>query len=209
MNVITIFLALFLSVVSAKISITYPENNETAKQALENLMSKFKINDIRSCGKYLSGKSPNSQATYVSCIKSLNNPKIFEKHLLELKNEDFAANGGIAFSGTISDVIAKVSKELETICSHIDPNTFDKPFHDKIINENRNSNSFSSIFINSNQNTSSSSNESSFELDTLHMILILIILVLAFGGTIFYLNDRRSVNINRKLINDFDLSEKI
>lgn len=202
---------MFFSVVSAKICITYPENNETAKRVFETLFSNIRILEISKCGTILSDSKPKSEfSLYESCIKTLNTPIIFEKHLLKLKNEDFDAEHRIAFSGTMSDIIAKVSKELEVICAHIDPNTFDTTFHDKIINENwHHSNRFSSNSnrSNSNPSTSSSSNYASFELDAFHMMLILIILILTFGVAIYYLNDQRSVKINRKLVND--LNDKI
>lgn len=200
MNLSLVLLTLFLSAVRAKISITSPENNETAKAAFETLFSKVNCDKIRKCGDLL---KTESQASFRSCIKALRTPKIFEKHLWDLENDDFAANYGIAFSGTMSDIIAKVSDEVEKSCSHVDPNTFDQVTYDKIIQENRQP-SATNTYTNNDDNRT---NYNSFSLDWLHFMLIIIIVVLFFGGALYYLNDRRSVQINRKLVND--LSEKI
>lgn len=209
MNFQPLILAL-ISAVSAKISIISPEKNETAKKAFDILFSKFDIDRVRGCGTNLSSKMAFSQASYRRCIKGLNTPKIFEKHLLDLKAEDFDAEYGIAFSGTMSDIIEKVSKELETTCSHLDPNAVDEAAYDEIIKENCQVNNYSDNDIDNNDIDFKKKKTigPSFTLDALHMVFILVILVLVFGAAaIYYLNDRRSVKINRKLVNN--LSEKI
>jgi hypothetical protein len=54
MNFLPLLFALILSAVKARILLTYPENNETAKKAFVMLFSKFDIDRIRDCGDKLS-----------------------------------------------------------------------------------------------------------------------------------------------------------
>jgi hypothetical protein len=108
----------------------------------------------------------------------------------------------------MSDIIEKVSKELETTCSHLDPNAVDEAAYDEIIKENCQVNNYSDIDNNDVDFKKKKTIGPSFTLDALDMVFILVILVLVFGAAaIYYLNDRRSVKINRKLFNN--LSEKI
>jgi hypothetical protein len=132
MNFLSLLFALILSAVKARIVLTYPENNETAKKAFVMLFSKFDIDRIRDCGDKLSV----SQDSYKKCIKDLNIPKIFEKHLIDLKMDDFFAEYGVILTGIMSDIIEKVSKELETTCSHLDPKNVDEAAYNKIIDDN-------------------------------------------------------------------------
>lgn len=208
MNFLILALGLFLSSAVARITITYPENNVTARKAFDTLFSKLSVQNVQKCGEHLWEKRPDNYIVYSNCIKALNVPKIFEDKFLKLSNTNFDGDG-IEFCGTMSSIYEQVSKELEVACSGLDKDKFDQAAYDKIMSENN----ISGDTFNSHNSSSDEDDPNvhspakGFKMDFLHLILIFVIFLLLSGAVIYYLNTAKSVKVNRKLVNE--IAEKV